>query len=404
MQFIDTLLDLMLVNPGVNSIYDAPEYLFFGPDENTAPLMDPTCLYTKKKGYKQWRSITTGKGSQLGGIPHDTYGMTTRSVRQFVEGVQRKLGHKESEMTKFVTGGPDGDLGSNEVLMGQEKIVGIVDGSGVLYDPAGLCRDSLMELVNNRQMIEHFGGKFSEGGFKILVTENNVKLPNGKMVNSGVRFRNNFHTNPMVSADYFVPCGGRPESINLQNVEELFGEDGKCRFPHIVEGANLFITEPARNVLQDRGVILYKDASTNKGGVTSSSLEVLAALSFDDKGFAANMAADEDGRYPDFYKRYVDEIIERVESNARNEFEIIWEQNKKTGTRATELTLELSEAMNDLFDVILASDLYEKENVRKNVLCEYFPSTLLEEIGYDALVGRIPETFLRAAFSKYLAA
>ena len=43
--------------------------------------------------------------------------------------------------------------------------------------------------------------------------------------------------------------------------------------------------------------------------MTSSSLEVLAALSFDDKGFAANMAADEDGRYPDFYKRYVDEII-----------------------------------------------------------------------------------------------
>jgi len=32
--------------------------------------------------------------------------------------VQRKLGHKEAEMTKFITGGPDGDLGSNEVLMG----------------------------------------------------------------------------------------------------------------------------------------------------------------------------------------------------------------------------------------------------------------------------------------------
>jgi glutamate dehydrogenase len=46
MQYIDTLLDLMLVTEGVNSIYDAPEYLFFGPDENTAPLMDPAAYYT----------------------------------------------------------------------------------------------------------------------------------------------------------------------------------------------------------------------------------------------------------------------------------------------------------------------------------------------------------------------
>ena len=32
-------------------------------------------------------------------------------------------------------GGPDGDLGSNEILMGKEKLIGIVDGSGVLFDP-----------------------------------------------------------------------------------------------------------------------------------------------------------------------------------------------------------------------------------------------------------------------------
>lgn len=70
--------------------------------------------------------------------------MTTRSVRQFVEGVQRKLGHVESEKTKFVTGGPDGDLGSNEVILGEESIVGIVDGSGVLYDPEGLDRQALL--------------------------------------------------------------------------------------------------------------------------------------------------------------------------------------------------------------------------------------------------------------------
>ena len=41
--------------------------------------------------------------------------MTTRGVRAFVEGVQRKLGLEPSKLTKLQTGGPDGDLGSNEV-------------------------------------------------------------------------------------------------------------------------------------------------------------------------------------------------------------------------------------------------------------------------------------------------
>jgi len=60
------------------------------------------------------------------------------------------LNLKQSDCTKFLTGGPDGDLGSNEVLMGEEKIVGIVDGSGVLVDPNGLERKALLELVKNR--------------------------------------------------------------------------------------------------------------------------------------------------------------------------------------------------------------------------------------------------------------
>jgi len=38
------------------------------------------------------------------------------------------------------TGGPDGDLGSNEILVSADKTIGIVDGGGVLYDPDGLSR------------------------------------------------------------------------------------------------------------------------------------------------------------------------------------------------------------------------------------------------------------------------
>jgi glutamate dehydrogenase len=49
----------------------------------------------------------------------------------------------------------------------------------------------------------------------VLVTDENRKLPSGEIVESGLHFRNNFHLHPDVAADFFVPCGGRPESVNL---------------------------------------------------------------------------------------------------------------------------------------------------------------------------------------------
>jgi len=67
-------------------------------------------------------------------------------------------------------------------------------------------------------MIEKYSGPFSKDGFRVLVSDFGKKLPSGKVVSSGVKFRNTFHLNPMLKADYFVPCGGRPESVNLDNV------------------------------------------------------------------------------------------------------------------------------------------------------------------------------------------
>jgi glutamate dehydrogenase len=68
----------------------------------------------------------------------------------------------------------------------------------------------------------------------------------------------------------------------------MYKKDGTPRFKYIVEGANLFISDGARFLkyfrqkIEDSGIILFKDASTNKGGVTSSSFEVQAALSMQD--------------------------------------------------------------------------------------------------------------------------
>lgn len=90
--------------------------------------------------------------------------------------------------------------------------------------------------------------------------------------------------------------------------------DSTPRFKYIVEGANLFISENARGILEDAGVILFKDASANKGGVTSSSFEVMAALSMSDSEFTSHMTIDsedknlQENKKPEFYQKYVLEI------------------------------------------------------------------------------------------------
>jgi glutamate dehydrogenase len=123
-------------------------------------------------------------------------------------------------------------------------------------------------------MVSNFSGTLSPKGYLVLLSDENRILPSGELVESGIVFRNNFHLHPDVTGDFFVPCGGRPESVNLQNVDKMFKKDGTPRFKYIVEGANLFFSEGARKKLEDAGVILFKDSSTNKGGVTSSSFEV----------------------------------------------------------------------------------------------------------------------------------
>jgi len=406
-QYVDSVIDICLKSPGVASIENKPEVIFLGPDENTADCMDSACTYAQERDYGYWRAFTTGKSTSLGGIPHDTYGMTTRSVRQFVEGVQRKLNLNEEECTKLMTGGPDGDLGSNEVLMSKEKIVGVVDGSGVLYDPNGINREFLNKLAIDRNMIDKYEGPLSDGGFKMLIGESNITLPNGEVIDSGLDFRNGFHLWEGAKADFFVPCGGRPQSVNIDNVHKLFEKDGVTpRFKYIVEGANLFVTDAARIYLQDRGVPLFKDASTNKGGVTSSSLEVLAGLAMNSEDFEKHMCVRSDGSIPEFYEKYAAEICEIVEANATKEFEYIWEQtyaNEGNTVRATEITDSLSAAMNDLNDTVAASDLFERKDVRRTILSKKIPKCLQDEIGLDSIMERVPDNYQRAIFSMGIA-
>lgn len=401
--YIDGILDVVIPHKDVCDLYGLEEILFFGPDERTAELMDWIPFYGKKQKYSFWKSLSTGKAPENGGIPHDLYGMTTAGVHQYVLGILEKLGLEEKEVTKIQTGGPDGDLGSNEILVSQDKTIAVVDGSGVLYDPAGLNREGLVGLANKRMMVEHFDKSLlSSRGFFVSINDKRVTLPDGHLVINGEEFRNTFHLHPLAKADLFVPCGGRPAAININNWQQLFEEGRHPKFKFIVEGANLFITEEARLRLEEHGMVVIKDASANKGGVTSSSMEVFASLALSDEEFERHFRV-KDGTVPEFMQEYVDEIIFTIKNNARKEFELLWHEKARKGLPFTHLTNIVSRKINDLTDAIFHSDLPADLQLKRSLIEDYAPKPLLTLVGLDNILARVPDNYLNAIVATRLA-
>lgn len=205
----------------------------------------------------------------------------------------------------------------------------------------------------------------------------------------------------MIVADLFVPCGGRPEAVDLQNVSQLYSPEGVPRFKYIVEGANLFITQEARLRLEKSGVLIFKDASANKGGVTSSSLEVLAALALNDAEFLEHMQVREST--PKFYAEYVKSVQSIIEKNAELEFEALWRESQSSKKPISMLTDQLSVAIVRLNEELQRTTLWDNEPLRRLVLSEAFPKLLLDKIGLDKLMQRVPESYVQAIFGSYLA-
>ncbi|KAI9596164.1 Glutamate/Leucine/Phenylalanine/Valine dehydrogenase-domain-containing protein [Syncephalis fuscata] len=373
-KYVDAILDLLIegrtagIKEKIVDLHKKPEILFFGPDEGTADYMDWASGHARKRGYQFWKAFTTGKSQALGGIPHDLYGMTTRSVHQYVLGIYRKLGLNEEDCTKLQTGGPDGDLGSNEIKISSDKTIGIVDGSGVLYDPEGINREELLRLANGRQMIANFDvNKLGPQGFRVLVDEYKIKLPNGTIIDDGLSFRNSFHLNSLASAQIFVPCGGRPESVDVNNVHELLDADSNPRFKYVVEGANLFFTQEARLRLEAAGAVIFKDA-------------ILAALSFNDEDFHEHMQVKA-GVVPTFYQNYVIEVQGIIERNAELEFE-----------STSYISDDLSHAIVTLKDELQGTTLWNNKGLRQVVLREALPKLLQEQVGLDTIIRNVPDS------------
>jgi len=401
-KYINGLLDLLLPDESIVDYYKLGVILFLGPDEGTAGLMDWASQRARILEYPYWKAFATGKTVEMGGIPHDLYGMTTNSVHQYVLKILDKAGLEEKNVTKVMTGGPDGDLGSNEILISKDKILAIIDGSGVLYDPKGIDRKELERLARKRLTIKNFSrGLLSPRGFLVTLKDRSIILPDGENVSNGLEFRNTFHLHPKFSADLFVPCGGRPSAVNINNWTEWLDQKGNPRFRFIVEGANLFITQEARLRLEERGVVIYKDASANKGGVTSSSMEVFASLALSDEDYEKLMCVKK-GRISPFRKRYIQEILDIIKENAGQEFDIIWKENEAKNISRSILSDLISEKINDVADSIYASGLFKDKDLFEKVIKCCCPSVIMEQEGFENILARIPEPYLRAIFASRL--
>lgn len=67
---------------------------------------------------------------------------------------------------------------TDEILLSSDKTIAIIDGSGVLADPAGINREELVRLARLRVPVANFDkSKLSKDGYLVKVEEQDIKLP-----------------------------------------------------------------------------------------------------------------------------------------------------------------------------------------------------------------------------------
>jgi glutamate dehydrogenase len=425
--------------------------VFFGPDEGTAPLMDAVAFRARERGYAYWRTITTGKSF---GIPHDTYGMlknqdlfglvpheksgtellingdsvvtatdmdliyehiggqveTSGMTTTSVMGAFRTLiaynDTQEESLNLMMIGGPDGDLGSNEIQCYKGKICLVIDGGSILFDPEGLDKEALMKLAFMRHTDPRANSlafpeeKLSPNGFRVPLKGKNITLPDGTFVADGAMFHRNFITDPanrkfIEQADIqaFIPCGGFKDTINQRNVKDFTSLFRELRF--IVEGANVFFDDSARRYIAKKtGILQIKDSSANKGGVFSSAVaEVLTAFLFED----------------DYEKRLLEDVATRwalirdmltlVRTHASNETAMLLEIHEKNpdtplfvlSEQTSEQIFAFQNQVADAMDAILAD-----KDLLWQVMAAYIPGVLVKILGREAILGIMNADKLRA--------
>lgn len=438
--YTEGIMDLMLGHESIVDYYGRPEMIFFGPDEGTAPLMDAVAYHAKERGYRYWRTITTGKSF---GIPHDTYGMfengdlfglfdrgeagtelkingesavvatdmekifektgfdikTSGMTTTCVMGAFRTLishyGAREERLNLMMTGGPDGDLGANEIQCYKGNICLIIDGGSILFDPEGLDKKELMKIAFMRHTSPRANSlffpkeKLSAKGFMVPLNGKEITLPDGTFIENGAIFHRNFLTDPanrkyIEAADIqaFIPCGGFKDTINHSNVNAFLGNFKELKF--IVEGANVFFDDAARrHIAFQTGIKQIKDSSANKGGVFSSSVaEVLTAFLLGEE-YEEKLMEDIDTKWA-----LTRDIMQLVEKYAAAETGMLIQIHEDTRTplfQLSEITSEQIFALQAICEEKLSLILENQDLVWK-IMETYIPAILVTKLGREAIM------------------
>jgi glutamate dehydrogenase len=205
-------------------------------------------------------------------------------------------------------------------------------------------------------------------------------------------YRNNVH---QIEADVFITAGGRPRTLNESNYENFLNGAKIPTAKAIVEGANLYLTREARIALESMGTLIFKDSSCNKGGVITSSFEVLAGLCMNEEEFMKEKP------------QYIQEILEIIRKAAFNEATLLLKEHKATGHFLTEISDQVSEKIN--FYKYQLLKYFETIDLPKNpkdpliqCLIHYCPPLLQKK--YQKRILAIPEIHKKAIIACYIAA
>lgn len=367
--FANAFLDIFVTrngkakDPRVVDYYGDDEPIELGPDENMHDAMiELIARQAVKRGYVLGIGLMSSKRI---GINHKLYGVTSRGVVKCADITMTQLGtdiHRDPFTVKF-TGGPNGDVAGNAIRLLLKdcpgaRIVSIIDASGALYDPDGADAEALGRLIHKGD-IEDFDVQSLHPGAFILyrrkTRQEGLKQLHLKLMRLEDRFDESWITidefhkelnNLLFSipADLFLPCGGRPETIDGSNCHNLFKQDGTPSMRAIVEGANSFLSPEAREFIQKRSVIVLRDSSANKCGVISSSYEIIANLLMKETEFLRHK------------EEYVADVLRILDRRAADEANLIFKRHGECGGKllCTEISTGISEDINTRYDTLFS--------------------------------------------------
>lgn len=392
--FVDSLLDLTVTSSVKELVdfYGKDELIYLGPDEQVIPAdIEWIVKRAGERGYPVPDAFMSSKKEN--GFNHKEFGVTSEGVAVFLDVALRRIlniNPTKDNWTVKITGGPDGDVAGNLMrILNRDygnhcKILGVADGFGVAEDPKGLDQDELVRLFNESLSIDHFNPK--------KLSKEGVVL--SAKTDEGFARRNSMHFR--IKSDVFVPGGGRPNTINADNWRQFLDADGKPSSPLIVEGANIFTTPEARQLLfKNAGVSIVKDSSANKCGVVTSSCEVMASMLLSKQEFVG------------MKKELVHDVLEKLRFLAKAEAEVMFREYKNYPGALPSFSERISFAIAKVTDAVTdaLADVQPNDALFKELaplIQETLPKKLAQVAG-DRVASRFPVQYQRNAIASTLA-